>query len=354
MRRSGVGGAGKLAFLPNYDYAVTPTIEITVSHATGGSKSLTIAEPAFFRTKGLLGLNSSPNVGDELTPYVASTYPPNRSVPLYRSEPVALAFTEDMSNLLPVDRVAAAGDPPEKAQLMQLALSVDRIASTNGALRLTSPGDDWLTANGGAVVVAGRPPFRNGLFSSLGVRKAASSDVQVLRFEAVLARPGARTRSVHSSQVLSHAPLAPDGTARQLAVAGVDAGERYVRRMAPTPSGPASSPTTSARSAISADAGASPVWSLTARHPRRTRARPPVRRVRRPDVEPLPGRRDDRSCWRHRWSRVGLSGTTPVQQAMLALSSPAGTWCWCAGSEAVDQEMGRAARCPVPARYSCT
>ena len=32
---------GKLAFLPNYDYAVTPTIEITVSHATGGSKSLT-------------------------------------------------------------------------------------------------------------------------------------------------------------------------------------------------------------------------------------------------------------------------------------------------------------------------
>ncbi len=191
---SGVGGAGKLAFLPNYDYAVTPTIEITVSHATGGSKSLTIAEPAFFRTKGLLGLNASPNVGDELTPYVASTYPPNRSVPLYRSEPVALAFTEDMSNLLPVDRVAAAGDPPEKAQLMQLALSVDRVASTDGALRLTSPGDDWLTVHGGAVVVAGRPPFRNSLFSSLAVRKAASSDVQVLRYRgACWARPGART-----------------------------------------------------------------------------------------------------------------------------------------------------------------
>ena len=68
-----------------------------------------MSQPAFFRTKGLPGLNASPNVGDELTPYVASTYPPDRSVPLYRNEPVALAFTEDMSNLLPVDRVAAAG-----------------------------------------------------------------------------------------------------------------------------------------------------------------------------------------------------------------------------------------------------
>ena len=114
-------------------------------------------------------------------------------MPLYRSEPVAVAFTEDMSNLLPVDRVAAAGDPPEKAQLMQLALSVDRVASTDGALRLTSPGDDWLTVHGGAVIVGG-PPFRNGLFSSLAVRKPRRSGVQVLRFEAVLGAAGCCAR----------------------------------------------------------------------------------------------------------------------------------------------------------------
>ena len=338
---SGVGGAGKLAFLPNYDYAVTPTIEVTVSHATGGSKSLTIAEPAFFRTKGLLGLNSSPNVGDELTPYVASTYPPNRSVPLYRSEPVALAFTEDLSNLLPVDRVAAAGDPPEKAQLMELALSVDRIASTNGALRLTAPGDDWLTANGGAVIVAGRPPFHNGLFSSLGVRKAASRDVQVLRFEALLTAAGCASEMVHSSQVLSHAPLAPDGTA------GTWESQASLRASVRAQDGPYTERTGFVTDDLGAftflaDAGASPVWSLTGSTL----------------IAPGSGRRYAAfgdPTWNHyqvgatidpaggtAGLAIGVSGTTPVQQAMLAVVS-GGDLVLVRRVGGVDQEMGRAA-----------
>ena len=337
---SGVGGAGKLAFLPNYDYAVTPTIEITVSHVTGGSKSLTIAEPAFFRTKGLLGLNASPNVGDELTPYVASTYPPSRSLPLYRSEPVALAFTEDMSNLLPVDRVAAAGDPPEKAQLMQLALSVDRIASTDGALRLTSPGDDWLTVHGGAVVVAGRPPFRNGLFSSLAVRKAASSDVQVLRYEAVLGAAGCSYDSVHSSQVLSHAPVAPDGTG------GSWQAQAAMRATVRAQDGPYTERTTFVSADLGAfsylsDGGPSPVWTLTAGTL----------------VAPGPGRHYAAfgdPTWNHfqvgatidpaggtAGLGVGLSGTTPVQQGMLALID-AGDLVLLRRVGAVDQEMARA------------
>lgn len=337
---SGVGGSGKLAFLPNYDYAVTPTIEVTVAHATGGSKSLTLAEPAFFRTKGLLGLNSSPNVGDELTPYVASTYPPNRSVPLYRSEPVALAFTEDMSNLLPVDRVAAAGDPPEKAQLMELALSVDRIASTNGALRLTAPGDDWLTVHGGAVIVAGRPPFRNGLFSSLGVRKAASRDVQVLRFEALLTAAGCTSELVHSSQVLSHAPLAPNGTG------GAWESQASLRATVRAQDGPYTERTgfvTDDLGALTflADAGSSPVWTLTGSTL----------------VAPGPGRRYAAfgyPTWNHyqvgatfdpaggtAGLAIGVSGTTPVQQAMLAVVS-GGDLVLVRRVGGVDQEMGRA------------
>src|SRR5205085_1916589 len=103
------------------------TVEVTVSHRTGGDKTLTLSQPAYFRTKGLLGLNAAPNVGDELRPYVASTYPAAPAVLLYREEPVALAFSEDMSNLLPVDRVPAPGDPPEKAQLMELTLTIERL-----------------------------------------------------------------------------------------------------------------------------------------------------------------------------------------------------------------------------------
>jgi len=337
---SGVGGAGKLAFLPNYDYAVTPTIEITVSHATGGSKSLTLAEPAFFRTKGLPGLNSSPNVGDELTPYVASTYPPNRSVPLYRTEPVALAFTEDMSNLLPVDRVAAPGDPPEKAQLMQLALSVDRVASTNGALRLTAPGDDWLTTHGGAVVVPGQPPFRNGLFSSLAVRKATSSDAQVLRFETVLGAAGCSYDSVHSSQVLSHAPLAPDGTS------GTWETQASMRATVRAQDGPYTERNSFVSTDLGAfsyltDSGPGSVWTLTAG----TLVAPGASRQYAAFGDPT---------WNHfqlgatidpaggsAGLGIGLSSTAPVQQAMLALID-AGDLVLLRRVGAVEEEMARA------------
>jgi len=315
---AGVGGAAKLAFLPNCDYAVVPTVEVTVSHSTGGSRSTTIAQPTFFRTKGLLGLNATPNVGDELTPYVASTYPPNRSVPLHRNEPVALAFTEGMSNLLPVDRVAAPGDPPEKAQLMQLALSVDRLASTDGAVRLTSPGEDWLSAHGGAVVVAGRPPFRNGLFSALAVRKAATVDPQVLRFEAVQNAGGCAYDAVHSSQVLSHAPIAPDGTA------GSWQAQASMRATVRAQDGPYTERTAFVTDDLGAftylsDGGASPVWTLTSG----AVVGPGAGRCYAAFGDPT---------WNHfqigatidpaggvAGLAVGVSGATPVQQAILAL-----------------------------------
>jgi hypothetical protein len=208
-----VGGAGKLAFLPNHDYVVTPTVTVTLTHRTGGSKTLTLAQPAYFRTKGLVGLNSAANVGDELRPYVASTYPQSGSFRLYRKEPVALAFTEDMSNLLPVDRSPAPGDSPEKTQLMQLTLTVERVGSTEGLQRLSAADNDWLTAHGGPMVGPG-PPFLSGLFTNALVRRARSLDAQVLRYENVLSATGCNVDTpVHSSQVLMHDPIGSDGTA---------------------------------------------------------------------------------------------------------------------------------------------
>jgi hypothetical protein len=211
-----VGGAGKLAFLPNHDYVVTPTLTVTVSHRTGGSKTLRLTQPAYFRTKGLVGLNSVANVGDELRPYIASAYPQSGGFRLYRNEPVALAFTEDMSSLLPVDRTPAPGDPPEKTQLMSLTLTVERVGSTEGLLRLSAADTDWLTAHGGPLVTTG-PPFRSGLFTTGLLRRARSLDAQVLRYENVLSATGCAggtgDEPLHSSQVLLHAPVASDGTA---------------------------------------------------------------------------------------------------------------------------------------------
>jgi hypothetical protein len=207
-----VGGAGKLAFLPNTDYVVTPTVTVTLSHRTGGAKTLTLTQPAYFRTKGLVGLNSVANVGDELRPYIASAYPQNNSFQLYREEPVALAFTEDMSSLLPVDRTAAPGDPPEKTQLMRLTLTVERVGSTEGLVRLSAADTDWLTAHGGPLPTP-RPPFLSGVFTTALVRRAASLDPQVLRYENVLSATGCAVAApLHSSQVLLHDPLASDGT----------------------------------------------------------------------------------------------------------------------------------------------
>jgi hypothetical protein len=207
-----VGGAGKLAFLPNHDYAVTATVDVTLSHTSGGSRTVSLSQPAYFRTKGLVGLNAVENVGDELRRCVESTYPQNGTFRLYRSEPVALAFTEEMSNLLPVDRVPAPGDPPEKAQLMTLTLALDRVASSEGLQRLTAPGPDWLTVHGGIVQPPGLPLVAEGFVRAL-VRRAPSQDARVLRYEAVQSAAGCVSGTpLHSSQILLHEPVAPDGT----------------------------------------------------------------------------------------------------------------------------------------------
>lgn len=336
---SSVGGLGKLAFLPNNDYAVIPTVEVTVSHTTGGSKSLTISQPSFFRTKGLPGLNASANVGDELQPYVAATYPPARAVPLYRTEPVAVAFTDDMSNLLPVDRAAAPGDPPEKAQVMQLALSVDRVASTDGGLQLTSPGPDWLTDHGGAPHVG--PPFRNLGPAQLLLRRAASQRVQVQRFEAVLGAAGCAHDTLHPSQVLLHTPMAPDGTA------GTWEPQANLRATVRAQEGPYTSRATFVAADLGAftylaDSGTGGVWTLTAGTV----------------VAPGGGRRYAAfgdPGWNHFQMTVtvdpagsaagvaiGVSGSSPVQQAMLALLDH-GDLVLVRRTGGTDQELARAA-----------
>ena len=212
----GSGSGGKLAFLPNTDYEVTVTTGIRLSHASQGTRSLTVSEPVYFRTKGLPGLNSVTNVGDELLPYIDSTYPHARGIPLYREEPIVLAFTEGMSTLLPIDRIPAPTDPPERTQVMELVLNVDRVVSTDGLKRLTVPTNDWITAHRAG---PSRPGWAavgllGATIAGAATRRAVSVDPLTVRYQGVLdATVTCQRDPLQSSQLLTHAPIAADGTA---------------------------------------------------------------------------------------------------------------------------------------------
>jgi hypothetical protein len=200
---------GKLAFLPNYDYEVTVSAEAKVSTTSQGERSHDLAEVLYFRTKGLAGLNSVANTGDEIEPYIESLYPPKQAALLYRAEPVALAFTEAMSSILPVDRVSAPTDPPEKTQAMELILNIDRVGSTSGLARLTVPSGDWIDAHRATPVTRLFPrAIADGIDVKAGVRKAASLDPLTKRFLTMQSASTTCTVDpLKSSQVLIHEPI---------------------------------------------------------------------------------------------------------------------------------------------------
>lgn len=207
-------GHGKLAFLPNHDYEVVVTGTASVGTRAQGTRTTSLSEALYFRTKGLPGLNACANTGDDIRLHVDSTYAPRRDVPLYRAEPCALAFENSLSSVLPIDRAPAAGDPPERAQMFELALNVDRVVSMNaGMKRLTVPSNDWISQHRAQPPAATYALAGSGITSSL-VRLAPASDPQVLRFEALKAgRPACGPQNTdHPSQVLMHEPIDGAGT----------------------------------------------------------------------------------------------------------------------------------------------
>ena len=65
-----VHGAGVLAWLPNRDYEITARVRVELSHERSGAQDAVVEQKAYFRTKGLPGLNAVARVGDEIEPYV--------------------------------------------------------------------------------------------------------------------------------------------------------------------------------------------------------------------------------------------------------------------------------------------
>lgn len=343
----GSDASGKLAWLPNHDYEVTVTTEVKVSHQSAGSRALTLNEPLYFRTKGLPGLNACPNPGDDLRLHVENTYPRRRDILLYRDEPTVLAFTEGMSSVLPIDRVPKAGDPPEKAQMFPLLLNVDRVVSLSGLKRLTVPNGDWIAAHRAnpypIIWFLAEPTYAKST-----VRRATSLDPLVLRFEGLKAvSPGCGTpKPEHASQVLLHEPIDKAGNATAWEP---QTGYRATVRQKDGPFTERSSFDLYDLAAFirQADSGAAPPWSLDGS----AIAGPPAG----PSRQYLTF---GELTWDHLQVHssiklngaiaglaVGVSGSTPVQQAIIATVEPS------AGghdlvlrkrSAGADTELGRA------------
>lgn len=209
----GSDASGKLAWLPNHDYEIVITTSIALGTKTQSTRTHSTREALYFRTKGLPGLNACPNTGDDIRQHVDTTYPPRRATPLYRSEPCVLAFENSLSSILPIDRAPGPNDPPEKAQMLPLALNVDRISSLNGMKRLTVPSSDWILAHRAdpypSLYVVAEPRFAVGK-----VRYTKSSDPLVLRYEALRSVGASQCQPQpddHASQVLLHEPIDENG-----------------------------------------------------------------------------------------------------------------------------------------------
>jgi hypothetical protein len=207
-----VHGSGVLAWLPNRDYELTVRVRIALDHERSGAQDATVEQKAYFRTKGLPGLNAVARVGDEIEPYVESRYPGPGAARLYRREPLAVAFTERFNILAPVQRAPSTAD--EANQILEWVLAVEKVGGVTAFERITQTAADWVLAHRG--LAPPRPPRRplvlDAAIFKTGERSAPSLDPLVLRYDAMMHRAGGCNDpgdGLHPSQVLIHAPVDP-------------------------------------------------------------------------------------------------------------------------------------------------
>ena len=152
-------------------------------------------------------------VGDEIEPYVESRYPGPGAVRLYRREPLAVAFTERFNILVPVNRTPSPAE--ETNQILEWVLAVEKVGGGMGYERLSQTAADWVVAHRG-VEPTPRPPRHPVVLDAVvfhtGERQASSIDPLIVRYEAMMDRPGGCTNpgdGLHPSQVLLHEPYDP-------------------------------------------------------------------------------------------------------------------------------------------------
>lgn len=208
----GSAAAGRFAWLPNHDYEISVVTRIALDDDRAGARVVTARQRVGMRTKGLPGTNAVATTGDELASYVESVYPPSPGMPLYGVEPVVVAFDERFNILAPVGRTIVPDDPAERAQVLEWALTVDRLGAAS-AERLTSTSEDWIVAHrvGPAPSAAPGPRVVDATILRSAAREARSEVSLQIRYESMQARPsagcGTPGPALHASHVLSHSPV---------------------------------------------------------------------------------------------------------------------------------------------------
>lgn len=211
--RDRVLGRGKLAWLPNHDYEITVTARVELEHGRSGVQEAPVTQRAYFRTRGLPGLNRTARVGDEVQPYVESRYPAGPPRFHYRSEPAALAFDERFNILAPTS--ADPTLPPERRQVLEWALVAEEVGGAGSARRLSRVAPDWISAHRVPPIPepAPSPVLVESGFLEKVVRQAKTRDPILGRLERLLESPfscGLTEPRVHPSQALLHRPVSPD------------------------------------------------------------------------------------------------------------------------------------------------
>ncbi|WP_159441669.1 hypothetical protein [Roseivivax lentus] len=206
-------GKGKFFWLPNHDYEVAVKTQVSVDHPQVDEELTDITEHLMFATKGWPGLNASEEVGDEVRPYVASSYNGGRGT-LYREEPVAIAMTEELAIAVPLAH-RPAGSTAEETQLFAMRL----VAEPQAALISDTPGTatsgDWIVAHRTFVAVVAQLPY------AYGVGRAETAAVNMIstnplreRLAGLTQRPEVDCGLADPRDVIGSALLAyPEGAA---------------------------------------------------------------------------------------------------------------------------------------------
>ena len=168
-----------------------------------------VRQTALFRTKGWPGLNAPATPGGDLAPFVEAAYPRTPERLLYRDEPILLAMNERFSPLAPaVDAPPTA--PPERRQLLEWSMLVDRVGAGDRGEIATYSSPDWITANRQQPGPPG--PLGARLDAVLShVREARSLDPAFARLDGINRSPAncqPHDPTLHTSRVFTCA--APD------------------------------------------------------------------------------------------------------------------------------------------------
>lgn len=209
-----ISGKGKLAWLPNHNYEVTVTTQVILQHNQSGAQQADMVQRAYFRTKGMIGLNYAEHTGKEIAPYLQNTYPTSGNPIIYREEPVAMAFTEKFNILLPVDRTIDPSNSAELNQVLEWDLTVDKQGDPSQHNRISKSSPDWIVSNRGTGNT--NPHDFTILISEVLLytqRKFASTHPLQLRLDSILASPYSCDNGTPPvpprSQVLIHKAVDP-------------------------------------------------------------------------------------------------------------------------------------------------